>query len=100
MYSDPKQWLARGGFRARLTARAVEDEAFRCELIANPQATIERELTRVAGEPVQLPGDLRIEVHQEEPGVFHFVVPAAAMLAREEDNDLLVFWERILRPAP
>jgi hypothetical protein len=94
---DASRWLAQRGFRTRLTARALEDDAFRRELLADPQATIERECSLLAGREVRLPDDLRVEVHQESSRVFHLVIPEA--LVRDENgNDMLVFWERILRP--
>ena len=96
----PRQVLAQPGFRARLAARALEDEAFRRQLTTHPRATIEAELSTILGRRVRLPGDVRLHVHRETTKVFHFVCPAAAIVAREEDNDLLLFWERILRPAP
>jgi hypothetical protein len=51
------------------------------------------------GEDVRLPGDMRIEVHQESSRVMHLVIPEG-VLPGEQDHDLLAFWERILRPGP
>jgi len=96
----PRQVLAQPGFRARLTSRALEDEVFRRQLASHPRTTIEAELSSILGRRVRLPGDIRLHVHRESSKVFHFVCPAAAVVAREEDSDLLLFWERILRPAP
>ena len=81
------------GFRARLAARALEDENFRRELLANPRAVVERECG------VTLPGDLLIEVHQESSRVMHLVIPEGG-LPEEQDHDLFAFWEQILRPGP
>ena len=81
------------GFRGQLAARALEDEDFRRELLANPRVLIERECG------VRLPEDMRIEVHQESAHVMHLVIPDGA-LPEEQDHDLLAFWERILRPGP
>ena len=86
-------------FRARLAARALEDENFRRELLANPREVVERECRLLLGGDVRLPHDLRVEVHQESPGVMHLVIPEGA-LPDEQDRDLLAFWERILRPGP
>lgn len=86
-------------FRARLAARALEDEDFRRELLANPREVVERECRLLLGGDVGLPGDLRVEVHQESPRVMHLVIPEGAQ-ADEQDRDLLAFWERILRPGP
>jgi hypothetical protein len=84
-------------FRARLAARALEDENFRRELLENPQAVVERECGLLLGAEVRLPEDLRIEVHQESSSSMHLVIPEG-VLPEEQDNDLLAFWEQILRP--
>ena len=86
-------------FRARLAARALEDEDFRRELLANPRRVVERECGLLLGEDVRLPGDMSIEVHQESSRVMHLVIPEG-VLPEEQDDDLLAFWERILRPGP
>jgi hypothetical protein len=86
-------------FRARLAARALEDGEFRRELLANPRAVVERECGLLLGGGVRLPEDLRIEVHQEDSRVMHLVIPEGSLPA-EQDNDLLAFWEQILRPGP
>jgi hypothetical protein len=86
-------------FRARLAARALEDENFRRELLENPRAVVERECGLLLGTDARLPEDLRIEVHQESSRVMHLVIPASG-LPEEQDNDLFAFWEQILRPGP
>ncbi len=83
-------------FRARLAARALEDESFRRELLANPRMVVERECGLLLGEDVRLPEDLRIEVHQEDSRVMHLVIPEGGAAGMEQDNDLLAFWEQIL----
>ena len=99
MSSDLVAQVRSGAFRARLSARCLEDEGFRRELLENPRSVIEGELSILAGKPVQLPAGLRLEVHEESGDVVQFVVPAA-LLPHEEDNDMLIFWEHILRPGP
>jgi len=96
----PRHVLAQPGFRARIAARALEDETFRRQLATRPRAALEAELSAILGRRARLPGNLRIEVHQESSNEFHFVCPSAAVVPREEANDLLVFWEHILRSAP
>ena len=86
-------------FRARLAARALEDEDFRRKLIENQRAAVERECGLLLGTDVKLPEDLRIEVHQESSRVMHIVIPERA-LPKEQDHDLFAFWEQILRPGP
>jgi hypothetical protein len=94
----PRQVLGQPGFRARLAARALEDEEFRRRLAARPRAAIESELSAILGRRVRLPRTIRLYVHRESPGVFHFVCPAASLAGPAEDNDLLIFWEHVLRP--
>lgn len=96
----PRQVLAQPGFRARIAARALEDETFRRQLSTRPRAAIEAELSSILGRHARLPASLEFKVHQETAEVFHFVCPAVAVVPREEVNDLLLFWEHILRPAP
>ena len=92
-------FLQSNNFRARLAARALEDENFRRELLENPRAVVERECRLVLDTEVSLPEDLRIEVHQESSCVMHLVIPEGG-LPEEQDHDLFAFWEQILRPGP
>lgn len=92
-------FLQSSSFRARLAARALEDETFLRELLANPREVVERECALLLGKEVRLPEDLRIEVHQENSRVLHLVIPDSVGPA-EQDHDLLAFWESILRPGP
>jgi len=92
-------FLQSTSFRARLAARALEDETFLRDLLANPRVTVERECSLLLGKPVRLPEDLRVEVHQESSRVLHLVIPEGVAPA-EQDHDLLAFWERVLRPGP
>jgi len=92
-------FLPSHNFRARLAARALEDENFRRELLANPRGVLERECGLLLGKDVRLPDELRVEVHQESSRVMHLVIPES-VLPDEQDHDLLAFWEQILRPGP
>jgi hypothetical protein len=94
----PRQVLTQPGFRARLAARSLEDDEFRRMLAAHPRAAIESELSMILGRRVRLPRSIQLKVHQESPGVFHFVCPGASLAGPAEDNDLLIFWEHVLRP--
>ena len=58
-----------GERRRRLVEKAVEDEAFRARLIADPKAAIEEELG------VTLPPGLAVEVHEEGADTAHLVLP-------------------------
>ena len=86
MSSESAAVLRDPGFRARLQARCLEDDEFHGRLVADPRAAIEEELSELDGRPVRLPGD-----------EFHFEAPAP--LVAEQENDMLIFWEHILRPA-
>ena len=92
-------FLQSKNFRARLAARALEDDGFRRELLENPREVVERECGLLLGAEVKLPEDLRIEVHQESSRVMHLVIPDV-VLPEEQDHDLFAFWEQILRPGP
>jgi len=92
-------FLQSKNFRARLAARALEDDGFRRELLENPREVVERECGLLLGTEVRLPEDLRIEVHQESSRVMHLVIPEGG-LPEEQDHDLFAFWEQILQPEP
>ena len=57
------------GRSQRLLARAMKDEAFRQELLANPKAVLEHELG------ITIPPGLTIQVHEETPTTVHLVLP-------------------------
>jgi hypothetical protein len=54
----------------RLVARSLRDEAFRRGLLANPKATVEREL----GTP--LPGGVEVRVMEETADTIYLVLPS------------------------
>lgn len=58
-----------GERRRRLVEKAVEDEAFRARLLADPKAAIEEELG------LTLPPSLAVEVHEEGVDTAHLVLP-------------------------
>ena len=57
----------------QIIARALKEEAFRQELLSNPQAAIERELG------IRIPQGVTIEVHQDTPTTLHLVLPLVNM---------------------
>jgi len=99
MRSDHTRFIGMPNFRARLAARAAGDEDFRRELMAAPRAVLERELSEMTRTEVHLPAELHIHVHEESARNLHLVLPEK-IVESEEDNDMLIFWQRILRPAP
>ena len=58
-----------GERRRRIVGKAVEDEAFRARLLADPKAVIEEELG------LTLPPGLAVEVHEEGADTAHLVLP-------------------------
>ena len=56
----------------QIIARAMKDEAFRQELLSNPQAAIEHALG------ISVPQDVTIQVYQDTPTTLHLVLPMRA----------------------
>jgi hypothetical protein len=57
--------------QAELVERAMQDEAFRRELVSNPRGVLERELG------VTIPEAVRISVLEESPQNLYLVLPPA-----------------------
>ncbi|SRR5205809_3535016 len=53
----------------QIMARAMKDEAFRQELLANPKAVLERELG------ITLPRGVSVQVHEDTATILHLVLP-------------------------
>jgi hypothetical protein len=62
---------------ARVVERAMKDESFRSQLIADPHGALQKVLG------VSLPGTVRIEVVEETPGTMYLVLPPADTGSRE-----------------
>ena len=54
----------------QLIARAMKDETFRQQLLANPRAVLEREMG------ITFPQDVSIQVYEDTPTTIHLVLPA------------------------
>lgn len=68
--------------QARLLTRAAHDDAFRQQLLADPKAMIEAEMSaEVTG--FKVPDAIEIHVVEETPTSYYLVLPA-----RETDGDL------------
>jgi len=70
----------------QLLARAMKDETWRQELLANPKTLIERELG------ITLPQGVTIQVHEDTPTTVHLVLPPRQLRAVEvsgADLDLI-----------
>jgi hypothetical protein len=53
----------------QLCARAMKDEAFRQEVLENPNAVLQREFG------IELPADVTITVHENTASTIHLVLP-------------------------
>src|SRR5437764_12611469 len=56
-------------WRQQVMVRAMKDDAFRQELLANPKAVLERELG------ITLPQGVSVQVHEDTPTILHLVLP-------------------------
>lgn len=85
---------AKAGERRRhIVEKAVEDEAFRARLLADPKAAIEEELG------VTLPPGLAVEVHEEGADTAHLVLPPPrGALSDEQLARVAGGWGAILPP--
>jgi hypothetical protein len=59
---------------ARVIARAWKDDAFRQELLRDPQGALERELARMSP-GASLPADIQVRVVEETPATRYLVLP-------------------------
>jgi hypothetical protein len=62
--------------------KAMEDKAFKQELVNNPKAAIAKELN------VELPAELEIEVVQQTPQKLYLVLPLEVTLEEEAGEEL------------
>lgn len=70
-----KQAVAgRKGLQGELIARAWNDEAFREELVRNPKAVLQREVSRIKP-GLTLPKNLNVKVVEETPTTLNVVLP-------------------------
>ena len=67
---------ARSDVEATIVTRAMNDEAFRAELVANPRAVLEKEIGRILGKKVELPKDFTVTVVEETVNSAAIVLPA------------------------
>src|SRR5947207_3840131 len=56
-------------WRQQVMVRAMKDDAFRQEVLANPTAVLERELG------ITLPPGVSVQVHEDTPTTLHLVLP-------------------------
>ncbi len=73
----------------QLIARALRDEAFRQQLIADPRAALEAELARLQLE-IRLPETLRVKVLEEDPDTLYLILPPSLKAAAPPSDDFLL----------
>ena len=66
--------MSRRDLEARIVAKAWRDPAFKLQLLANPRATMQAELSLI-DPSIALPTALQIHVHEETPNLYHLVLP-------------------------
>lgn len=79
--------VSRRDVEARLIGKAARDAAFREEVLRDPKATDERELSVLAGNSVQLPAHVKVVVHEEAADMFHLVLPPVSPVSAGEISD-------------
>ncbi len=67
-----------GELRAHITNRAVEDQEFRAQLLADPRSAISAELG------LSIPEGFTIHVHEETATAAHLTLPASDRLTEED----------------
>lgn len=85
--------MANDSIDSKIIALAAKDSAFRKRLIADPQATLEKEFG------LKLPPGVKLQVHEEGESVRHLVLPKAPSKQAELSDDQLEAAAGGLRPA-
>jgi Nitrile hydratase, alpha chain len=71
----------------QIKARAVKDDAFRRDLIADPKGTIEREFG------YSIPDSIELRVHEDSTSVVNIVLPPAPRSGEElSERELEAVW--------
>jgi hypothetical protein len=64
--------------RRLLTEKAVEDSAFRQQLVSDPKSVIQQEFG------VQIPDNIQIKVHESDMSTVHLALPPNPVLNEEQ----------------
>lgn len=67
--------------RRQITDKAIHDDGFRNNLVANPKETVAKELG------IDLPEDVSIMVHESDPRTIHLALPVSEV--SEEDLEAI-----------
>ena len=73
-------------FQNELIVRALKDESFRQELLANPKAVVEKEMAKLK-EGAKLPESLEIKVIEQPANALYLVLPTLPDELSDEDLD-------------
>ena len=76
--SEQQQSQTRKDIEAHIIAKAWKDEAYKQELLTNPQAVLSREFG------VEFPQEVQIQVLEENSTSLYFVLPMSPMEITEE----------------
>lgn len=71
-------WKSAEEMRAHLTQKAVEDSAFRSQLVSDPKGTIYQEFG------VSVPDNINIQVHESDLETVHLALPPETQLNEEQ----------------
>ncbi len=74
---------------SQLITRALRDEEFRRQLIADPKAALEAELQRLHLD-LRLPPSLRVKVLEEDPDTLYLVLPPDLKGSEPPSDDFLL----------
>ncbi|MEI7606519.1 MAG: NHLP leader peptide family RiPP precursor [Rhodospirillaceae bacterium] len=70
----PRKPLTRRELEALIIAKAWRNPAYKKRLSENPKAVLQEELKAI-DPSIKLPDSLQVQVHEEDPDLFHLVVP-------------------------
>ncbi|WP_094607852.1 hypothetical protein SPSIL_056020 [Sporomusa silvacetica DSM 10669] len=80
--------LAWQEFPNGLIAKAMKDESFRKELLANPKAVMEKEMDKLK-KGAKFPAALEVKVIEQPANVFYLVLPTATGQTSDEELDMV-----------
>ena len=64
--------------RCLLTEKAVEDSAFRQQLVSDPRSVIQQEFG------ITIPDNIQIKVHESDMSTVHLALPPSSVLNEEQ----------------
>ena len=79
--------MTEANVRDYLVAKALEDDAFRKSLVADPTGTVAAEIGRT------LPDGMKLRVHQESHDELHIVLPVPAELTARDMHSVAGGWD-------